>query len=100
MKLQNSANIIPGMTGASQSHIGLENVWRARVEQARRNYETAISECQSARQTGKNGARFQAEADFAVRIALYKETMALHEYARTIRILKDIVIKGTCPDES
>ena len=88
------------MTGAGQSHIGLEDVWRARVEQARRNYETAKSVCQSARRTVKDGARFQTEADFAVRIALYKETMALHEYARSIRIFKDIVIKGECPDES
>jgi hypothetical protein len=88
------------MTGAVQSHIGLEDVWRARVEQARRNYETAKSECQNARRTIKNGAKFQPDTDFAVRIALYRETMALHEYARSIRIFKDIVIKGTSPDGS
>lgn len=70
------------------------------MEKARREYETAKSECQTARLQRGHAANGQPDVDFAVRIAFCKETSALHEYARAIRIFKELVIKGTNPEET
>ena len=75
-----------------QSRLDLDNAWRARVHAAEERYHRARAEADAALQScGCNAASAQIES---LSQAQSRETAALDEYLRVLRIFHDWVLAG------
>jgi hypothetical protein len=81
------------------SQTELELVWQGYVRSARQRYE---EECQAFdRVATEFGGRLYQSPDggAALRLARHRQSLALKEYMRTLRIYTDLVLKGVLPEE-
>ena len=82
------------------SRTELELVWQGYVRSARQRYDEQCEEFD--RVTTEFQARLYQSPDGgeAMRLARHRQSLALNEYMRTLRIYTDLVLKGVLPEES
>jgi hypothetical protein len=77
----------------------LEDLWREKVKASLARYWNARAECQNAVQEQKDQLTPSPDGAFAVSLALKKESEALAQYKRVMRIFTDLVVHGKIPKE-
>jgi len=83
------------MDGEKKKRAELENTWRERVNAAEESYNRAHAEADTALELcGCDATSAQIEA---LRTMRAKESAALDEYMRVLRIFHDLVIAGKRP---
>jgi hypothetical protein len=81
------------------SRTELELMWQGYVRSAQQRYE---EECQAFDRVATDfRERFYQSPDGgeALRLARHRQSLALKEYMRTLRIYTDLVLKGVVPEE-
>jgi hypothetical protein len=76
--------------------VNLEDIWRLRLEQAAERYHAAQANCAMVLDEFKKGLTVSLEAVMEARI---KESAALQEHIRILRIFSDLKIHGKIPTE-
>ncbi len=86
------------MDGPASDRQALEKPWRARVEAAWEQLQSARAHLKRVEEERRSGLFPFADGDFAYREALRAETHALIAYSRVLRILTDLVAHGKIPN--
>lgn len=73
------------------------DLWRGRLIEARKKYDQAVAELQTASTALKAGTL--PTFDGSTKQILRTETQALDEYMRILRIFTELVISGKAPEE-
>lgn len=79
--------------------VKLEDVWRLRLEQAAERYHLAQANCAKVMDGFTKGLTVSLEGSQAVMEARLKESAALQEHIRVLRIFTDLTIHGEIPNE-
>ena len=87
------------MMGSNPTRRALEDLWRARLDNALLRLRFAQNYMREVQRDV--GAKDIPAADgrFAFQKALRAENLALAEYRRVLRIFRDLVVSGKTPDE-
>jgi hypothetical protein len=82
----------------AQSKLELENIWRARVREARLKYEEASNAFRAT--WGEHfESKLTADPTLAIERARDVETAALCEYVRVLKIYTNLTVHGKLPPE-
>ncbi len=83
-----------------ESRREMEDRWRARVEAARRNLDSAASVSRKVLAEQQKWPLPAPDGSRAVRNALREESAARQEYMRLLRVFTDFVVQGKVPETS
>jgi hypothetical protein len=81
------------------SYTELEQVWQIRASLARQRYEESSREFIRLVGDLKAGRSVPSDCGEVLRQARQRESVALDEYLRAVRICTDLVLKGAVPKE-
>ena len=87
----------PAMDNSQRARLLLQELWRQRLEFARRQFETAKDHVEAAKEFQSQAP--PADGGHAFRLALQAERRALEKYRRALRIYTDLVVDGKIPEE-
>ncbi len=87
------------MTDSDVRPNAIEDLWRARLRDAKLRLDFARQYVKEVEDEYKPGDLPASDAHFAMRAALRAETFALTEYRRILRIFADLVLEGKCAAE-
>ncbi|HEY2019060.1 MAG TPA: hypothetical protein VGH38_36390 [Bryobacteraceae bacterium] len=83
---------------AHRSRITEEELWRARLHEAKLRYDAAASASRDTMQSFRQRSFPTPDGGAALKNALSKERVARSEYMRVLRILTDLCVNGKSPD--
>jgi predicted alternative tryptophan synthase beta-subunit len=81
------------------ARLELQGRWRDRLETARQKYNVAVVRCSTAMAEQTQCSLPAPDGSYAVRIARQEESAARNEYMRLLRVVNDLIIQGTIPEE-
>ena len=74
-------------------------VWQAHVTAARRRYEEESREFSRLTAEFQEGLYQTPDGGAVLHLARHRESLALNEYLRALKIYTDLVLKGVLPEE-
>jgi hypothetical protein len=77
----------------------VEGRWRTYVADARRKYYVASADFAKAEDERQHGLTPHPDGSFSLRQARLRESAALREYVRVLKIFTDLLVSGKMPDE-
>jgi hypothetical protein len=85
----------------NKSRAEMEAIWRERLSVCRVTYQKAQAEFQATFQEHLNDIAdgLSADPSFAIRQARQRETAALEEYMKVLRVFTDLFVYGKLPPE-
>jgi hypothetical protein len=83
----------------SPSRRELEAAWQCRVERARAHYKEESKQLSITIAAHEPLSELNPDGGFAIRRAIHKESEALREYSRVLKIFTDLVVRQVVPDE-
>jgi len=75
----------------------IENLWRTRVEAARQRYKEAAANHRKTQDEWQQSFTPRPDGQYAAKQAREHESATLHEYARVLKIFRDLVVRGKMP---
>jgi hypothetical protein len=73
--------------------------WRARVENAKASYKSAVAQSRRLSEEYRTQEVPRADSGFALRHAIAVENEARSRYIDVLRIFTDLIVSGTLPPE-
>ena len=85
---------------STRSRKDIEDFWRARLQRAREQHQNAMDESRRAILDHALGASEPPDGSFALQQLHTRESAALREYMRVLKVFTDLIVNDKIPEAS